>query len=318
MTRQKWVSILLLVVAGVLVFFALRAAPWSEIWAALQRLQSWQIAVFVLLNLAIFGLFSLRWWAILRILGYRVPYAQLTGYRLASFSVSYFTPGPHFGGEPLQVQWLRTRHKIPTSAALASVTLDKLFELLANFTFLVCGVLIVVGAGILPGTVRLPLIPIVVVLMLLPMFYLLALATGRTPLSRIIPQRGRWASAAALVRDAEAQSIQFLAGRTRVVFVMGAISLGIWFAMVAEYWLLLYFLDGRLTLIETVSMLTAARIAILFPLPAGLGTLEASQVIAAQMVGLSPALGVTVVLLIRARDVTFGLVGLWWGGRYRW
>jgi hypothetical protein len=46
-----------------------------------------------------------------------------------------------------------------------------------------------------------------------------------------------------------------------------------------------------------------------------LGTLEASQLLAFAAIGLNPAIGVSLSLLIRARDVLLGGLGLWWGSR---
>ncbi len=76
----------------------------------------------------------------------------------------------------------------------------------------------------------------------------------------------------------------------------------------------LRFLGLGLTLIQLVVILTAARIAFLLPLPGGIGTLEASQVLAFQALGFDPALGLSFSLAVRARDVLFGGIGLWWGG----
>jgi uncharacterized membrane protein YbhN (UPF0104 family) len=64
---------------------------------------------------------------------------------------------------------------------------------------------------------------------------------------------------------------------------------------------------------QTIIVLTAARLAFLSPSPGGLGTLEASQVLAMQVLGVDPALGISMSLLIRARDITFGGLGIWWG-----
>jgi len=92
------------------------------------------------------------------------------------------------------------------------------------------------------------------------------------------------------------------------------ISMVSWAAMLGEYWLMLRLLGLNLTPIQAISTLTAARIAILLPLPAGLGTLEASQVLALGALGLNPAAGISLSLLIRVRDVALGGLGLWWGG----
>ena len=80
--------------------------------------------------------------------------------------------------------------------------------------------------------------------------------------------------------------------------------------MVFEYWLMTYFLGLRLSLMQAVSTLTAARLAFLTPLPGGLGALEASQVLALQTLGLESTYGISISLLIRLRDILFGLAGL--------
>ncbi len=84
--------------------------------------------------------------------------------------------------------------------------------------------------------------------------------------------------------------------------------------MVGEYWLILQLLGTELTLLQTLAALAMARLAILFPLPGGLGVLEASQVVAMTVLGLDPAIGLSAGALIRLRDVQLGGLGLWWGG----
>ena len=65
---------------------------------------------------------------------------------------------------------------------------------------------------------------------------------------------------------------------------------------------------------QSVVVLPAARVAFLLPVPAGLGALEAGQVLAMQALGINPAVGIGLSLLIRSRDIIFGGLGLWWGG----
>ena len=71
-----------------------------------------------------------------------------------------------------------------------------------------------------------------------------------------------------------------------------------------------YALGLRLSMTQTISALVAARFAFLTPLPAGLGVLEASQGLAMQTLGLEPAYGISISLLIRLRDILFAMVGV--------
>jgi uncharacterized membrane protein YbhN (UPF0104 family) len=53
----------------------------------------------------------------------------------------------------------------------------------------------------------------------------------------------------------------------------------------------------------------------MFPLPAGLGTMEASQVFVLGAMGFPPSAGLTMSLLMRGRDMLIGGLGLLRAGR---
>ena len=72
-------------------------------------------------------------------------------------------------------------------------------------------------------------------------------------------------------------------------------------------WLALLFLGLDLSM---EGMVSAARLAILLPFPTELVALEISQVLAPTALGFSAAEGAANGLLIRARDLLFGRVGL--------
>lgn len=284
------------------------------------RLNSEMLVGLVLFNAGTALFFNSRWWLILRAQGHRVPYLATLRYRMAAFAVSYFTPGMQFGGEPLQVYALHSRHKIPASTAIASVTLDKLFELLANFSFLAIGLLLIV-------TNRLEIsdgseLPIVWAsgLFLAPAGLLILIGAGRRPLAWLAQRLERWlplrlkarpgvCNALELIAGSEVQIAALMRSKPRVIFEALAASLLIWFASLAEYWLALRVLGVRLSFSQTILALTAARLAFLTPLPAGLGALEAGQMLAMQALGLSPMTGIAVSLWIRARDLVLGAVG---------
>ena len=144
-----WLAVLLLLL------WVLQTVSLRQVWQVLGGLSLWQILVLILANGLVLITMSGRWWLILRAQGHPVPYFTLAGYRLAAFGVSYFTPGPQFGGEPLQVYLVRGHHRVPGSLAVAGVTLDKLLELLVNFSFLVGGLIFVVQQQIFSGPVGL-------------------------------------------------------------------------------------------------------------------------------------------------------------------
>lgn len=304
--------------AAALLWLALRDIPLTEMGKALSGLKPVAIGLLILLNAGVLALFALRWWIILRAFGARVKWSNILAYRLAGFGVSYFTPGPQFGGEPLQVMLLHRRDGVSTHNAVSSVFFDKLLELLANFTFLVIGLATALMGGLLGGGIPTWGWATLAALFLFPALHLLALARGKTPLTAAVRRlrrgrTGRLETAEAHALHGETQIAEFLRTRPRALWAVLAVSSLVWLVSVAEFTLLLRFLGLEVSIPTAVAILTAVRIAFLLPSPAGLGTLEAALVLASRAAGFDPASGAAAGLVIRARDFTLGAVGIWLG-----
>jgi uncharacterized membrane protein YbhN (UPF0104 family) len=76
------------------------------------------------------------------------------------------------------------------------------------------------------------------------------------------------------------------------------------------------FLNVHLSFEQILAALTAALFAFLMPLPGGLGALEVSQVYALTAMGYTPAIGISLSLLMRARDILNGGLGLLLAGNF--
>ena len=328
MNRQRLFKLLFWLAALALLISVLLSVPLGDTVESLRRLTWQQVLLLIAINGLVLALFNARWWAILRGQGYRLPFRALFGYRLATFGMSYFTPGPHFGGEPLQVLLVEKEQQTPRSTAIAAMTLDKSLELLVNFLFLLTGVILIVQQQILDGAAAAGAILVIALILLVPAAYLVALANGRSPLTWTAAKMGSasiWQSkpawqeritgAVGTVRESEAEISSLLLHAPSTLIFAVLVSFAAWLLMIFEFWLMVFFLGESLSPIQLVIALTAARVAILLFLPAGLGALEASQAVAFGMIGLNPALGISASLLIRARDVLLGGFGLWWGSR---
>jgi len=166
-------------------------------------------------------------------------------------------------------------------------------------------------------------------LLSIPASLLAALACGRRPLTgalRLVDcawQRLAGRSVPSPIyqtaAQSEAQSTVLFRRRPLILLLAAGASALSWLGIIGEFWLMTYVLQLNLTLFEAITALLAARVAILLPMPAGLGALEASQVLAMRVLGLPASAGVTLGILIRMRDVLLGLVGLGlgilWGRR---
>lgn len=310
MSRSRWWAALAWGLAFLLLYLAIRNIPFRLIGAALSRLTIPQLLLLILVNTVVVIVFAGRWWMVLRSLGHALPYLKVVLYRLAGFAVSYFTPGPHFGGEPLQVHLLHKREGIPVGAATASVAVEKTVELLANFSLLAIGVAVTLSMGLIPPEAAGPSAGAALTLAFIPAAYLLAARLGKRPASAALETLPwEWDRLRAAVRDIEASIVALCRRRLDGLIAALAFSLLSWIVLLCEYWVALRFLQINLSLPQIVAVVTAARLAILLPFPGGLGALEASQVIMISALGYSSAEGAAMGLLIRGRDLVFGAAG---------
>jgi hypothetical protein len=316
-------STLLFLVLAVLLYSALRDAPFNDIWLTLTRLQSWQLAILLFLNAIVIIFMTLRWWLILRAEIPGLPFIPLIGYRLSVFAMSYFTPGPQVGGEPLQIILLRRNHHVSFARASSAVLLDKVFEFLGNFVFIGIGLFAIARVGLLAENITIPKLGWIALAILVswPIIHFSLLYTKRKPMSaliRVLLSKYADRTWYRLIVASEYLAASFIHRHPRFLFFALLASLISWSGMGLEYLLMLQFLDIHLTLWQALAGLTAALLAFLVPLPGGLGALEASQVLALGSFGYSAATAIGLTLLMRARDLVNGLLGLWLvGGNFR-
>jgi len=310
--RLITLTVIALLLAILLLWLALRGVPLQDVAKVLAGLQAWQVATILLLNSGIVLLFALRWWLIIRAQGYGVPYLAAARYYLAGFAISYLTPGQHFGGEPVQVWFLRERHKVAGSQALASVALDRGITFLSNFAVLAAGIALILGSGLLDILSLRQALTASVTFVLFPVLYFVLLSFGALPFALIFAKVK--IGFVVGLRRAEEQ-LSDLVRKKPILFVQGLfLSALIWAVLFLEFWLMIYFLGLTVNAMQLVTLVVAGRLALWVPTPGALGALEASQVLAMQALGFDPAYGLGLGLLIRARDILFALAGLLLGG----
>lgn len=305
---------------SLLLYIALRDAPLREIWNSLRQLRVWQIGLILLLNATVIVWMSLRWWVIVRAHHPRVPFLPLVGYRLSAFAVSYFTPGPQVGGEPMQVIYLHRNHGVTSARGTAAVIMDKLLETLSGFILLCLGLAATLRLGLLSNYGPVPRVAglLLAAILLWPLLHLVLLYRSRHPISWVLrrarPVMGtpQWAR---LIIISEHMASAFT--RQRLPWLLAALAFSVMalVGMGLEYFLIASFLDAQLSPAQTVAGLTAGVLAFLMPLPGGLGALEASQVLVLGVFGVPAPVAISITLLMRGRDLLNGGLGLLLAGR---
>lgn len=316
--RLRW---LLWLPVPLLLYWALRGVRAGELGQILGRLSWWHLAVLLAVNLCFFAVLAGRWAWILHGLGELLTAAsllRLAASRLAGFSVSYLTPGPQFGGEPVQLALARRWTGLGYERGSASLLLDKSFELAGNFAFLGVAVIAVRAvpaiAGKLGGSAVLFLPAL---LALIPVAYLAAVFTGRRPLSALaarLPARWRarpWHAILAGFLEASETEVAAYGRRPLRALAQALLSFGsVWTLGVLEQWLVLRFLGLPCTIPQTLVLQAGVKLAMLLPLPGALGALEAAQRTVLGWIGHAPEGALALSIYVRARDLAFALAGL--------
>ncbi len=303
------------IVGLALAWNALRGVAWPEVWHLVSGLGPVAILTLIGINLLMLPLMTARWWLLLRILGTDVGLLPACLYRLAANAISYLTPGPHFGGEPLAVYLLHHRHGISLSSATTSVVVDRLLELLASLVILSLCLVTSSFTG-LQG--------LVMIFSMLAVFTggLAMLFTGGKPLSRAVflgkkiyaqyfPSRScNIGSFEEIIVQGETMAASLFLKHRSQFLLANLFSMGHWLSVFIEFWLMSYFLGFPLTLWQLTSVVAVARLAFFTPLPAGIGILETALPWLTETLGLGNALGLGFCLIIRSRDLLFNLAGL--------
>lgn len=318
--RKHTLSLMVWGIALLLLVWAFRQVSWDAVLQVVQLLTLGNVLILAGLNLAVLLSLTARWQVFLRSQQVDLSLFTLLPYRLSAFAVSYFTPGPQFGGEPVQV-WSLHRHGVGTVTATTSVVLDKLLELLVNFGILAAGAVAILMVGLWP--LRNPAFPLVLALVLLalPLFYLVLLWQGKQPFHWLADRwmhnegGGRLERGLNMLVESERQAGLVCQQQPRILFLGLFWSMVAWALMLLEFGLSARVLGIDLTPIQVLAVLALARFAFLLPMPAGLGVLESVQVIAITALGYDAAAAIVLVLWIRTRDLVVGGIGLLLLGR---
>lgn len=316
MNNKKWLArSLWFLVLATLLYFAFRNAPLSDIWNTLKGLHFSQIALILIINALVILCMTARWWIIVRAENPSVPFLPLIGYRLSVFGLSYFTPGPQVGGEPLQVLYLQRNHGLTYARATSAVIMDKLLEFLVNFVLIGFGVWAIIRVGLFSEDGIRPLLSLIGLAALLtwPIIHIILLYKGIAPVSRILlrqPFIQKDHPSIRLIIVAERMASAFCRKHLPAMFLAVAVSMLALLGIALEYFMMAAFLGMKLSTLQVTAALTVMQIAFLLPLPGGLGALEASQVFVLGAFGYPASTAISLTLLMRARDILNGGIGL--------
>jgi len=290
--------------------------PFTELKQTITNLQLSQWIIWTSLNLLVIALLTGRWLMLTRAMALNCNFLQLLQIRQAGQVVSFVTPGPQFGGEPLQIYWLWQNYSVPLHSAFLALGLDRFYELWINFAVLLLAVLTLLTSR---SAIAVDWYPIAFVLagliVLMGLFGWFVLRQPSRIKDWIKRLTRRWHEHDRL-RNLDTHLTQLNESLQRVMTtqrpalgVALTLSLLAWTAMLGEFWFLLTLLDIPADLSTLVFLFTVVRLAFLLPLPGGVGSVEAGLFWAFQALALQLPAAAALIVLMRLRDVIILLAG---------
>ncbi|WP_372369507.1 lysylphosphatidylglycerol synthase transmembrane domain-containing protein [Candidatus Uabimicrobium sp. HlEnr_7] len=284
---------------------------WDKVLLFLAKIDLGEISILVAINLLLFFLFCLRWWIIFVRIDSNISFSNLVKNRLIGFAISYITPGPLVGGEPLQIFLLKKINNIPATHSVSALFIDRYVDFLANFTFVIFATCFLFWNDI-STLLSLVLITVFSIYVSVIFFYIKKVAVFSYILEKIPYLQKIYR----FLYEVELQVIEFFHSSTSAWWQIFALCITIWGITIFELWFTLYALDLEPSLIDVLTVLLTLRLVLLTPFPGGIGILETSQMWVVNYLGFNRNISAITTLLIRGRDASFTLCGLYHWQKY--
>lgn len=303
-----------IVIGIAIVTILIREVGWASIRQTLGML-GWGYAVVIAYPLLWIFLNTVGWRLALHAPFAKLPIARLAGIRTAGEAFNSLLPSGYVGGEPLKAHLLS--RWMPVSEAASSVLIAKAAQSVGLVVFVGLGLTIGGKAGS-PSPLRQPAELTALVTLTAGVFLFTLLLTRRS-FSRI----GRWLHGLTKHPWLQKQEAHLTAlddsigafyreGKRR--FLASVLWYGAgWVAGALEVAVIFYLVGRPVSLREAWFIGALAQLAAVVGLfaPGGVGMYEGGHYLAAQILGLPPALGLSVALIRRVRELFWNCVGLW-------
>ena len=163
--------LLMLAGIGVLAIMVLFIGP-EKIEGAIKQANPWYLALALVIQLVIYGLWTERWAITISSLDISIKRRQLLPMLLVGLAINNLTPSGRGGGEPVRAYILAKYSQSPTENAFATVIADRGLD---TFPFIALAVITIIMAVLYIKLPQWMIITLIICLILLIVIFLLAL-----------------------------------------------------------------------------------------------------------------------------------------------
>ncbi|MFZ2681589.1 MAG: lysylphosphatidylglycerol synthase transmembrane domain-containing protein [Patescibacteria group bacterium] len=271
---------------------------------------------FIGISFVNFALYTWRWKLILDDMvppQQRIGFVKLFMHRMSGFAAGYLTPAAQVAGEPIRVAMVRA-DGVPLQPATSSVVLDLAFEITSFIVYVMAGLGLAFAQGLgAGGGLMLPLVFILILLAVFGSFFVFTVSgagffhriLGVTGLSRFKPVKNFevW------LEGTERLMTKFFVGKRAKIFFIVGLSFVMTAFRAVEVTFISHFFGFDITVRDAFLMSTLPGVALLLPIPAGIGVFEGSNaaMFALLGIGINP---IAFTMIVRARDLLFIAIGV--------
>ncbi len=277
------------------------------IFESLKKIALWEFSLILTLKLVFMIFGALKWKIILGFYHQKVSLGKLYLFKFAVSSISYFTPIAAVGGQAVGVMLLRNE-KVPIKIGITTMLIDSVSTPLISITvtFLAVTLFLLtkffVGPILIFGGATLFLISLAIILL----FFIFKLKSTDMEETK----NNRWLKwKISIIKSLILFADFFKKNKKGTLYLIG-LNLLAHASILFETFLVLYFLDAVLGILDLALVEAGYNLAFIIPISQALGTAEASGAYFLSLLGYGAALGVNLTLILRARHLLVGLIGI--------
>ena len=316
---RKILFFLISLTIGIIIFgIATSKVGLKEIVKAFS-LFSWQ-GLLVILVLTFFIALTDVWKMkfILKTQGYKLSYLKVAEIWLPGFAVSYLTPFALWGGEFVMIYALKKKFDVAWEKGGAVVFIFRAIDATIFFPFLILGVLIFpiitgsfpIGKVLIVGGIMTAIFVILLINFYIKSFRRESVLEGLLKIFGKDRKKIEKTEGGKIFFNGEKEVIKFFGPWKKEMWIAIANSVVKYLLILIRAWLLIFFFQGGLDILKAFAAYGFYNLSCLIPVPAQLGALEMSEIMAFQGFGLSAGVGIAFALTLRAMDSLECLIGV--------
>lgn len=299
---------------GVIAFlYIVNSYSFDEVFTPFRNASLWAIGGFILASFLITVVLTKRWQTVNKALGIDVPFWDLYLYRFAGYCISYITPGPRVGGEPVMASLLKKRG-VDYTKSLSAMVIDKTIDAAMVGIVFIIGVLVLLVGFALPDSVKNGMILAAIIFASLIGYFFYRVINGKQVLGSLfrvfrLHTIHRLKRFEQKLLAFEKVMIRFYTRKKRSFLNVVLWELLLFPLMWLEYTSAMGILGIGIDAMGVFLLVTLTAAAMLLPIPAALGSMEAGQISALAAKSIKTSLGLSLAIIIRIRDLIYVFFG---------